>query len=98
MLQISSGNVLSDPAVCSVRANSSYDSVNPNSATATSPGARIGMTTSQIVCQRDAPRSYAASSQARSNRDITANMTSTPNGNVQDSCAPTAEVYQRASM
>ena len=66
----------------------------PNSATARRPGARIGITTSQIVCQRVAPRSRAASSHARSKRDMTANMTSTPNGSVQDRWAPSAEVYQ----
>ena len=70
----------------------------PNSATATRPGASIGITTSRIVCQRVAPRSRAASSQTLSKRDITANITSTPNGNVQDSCAPSAEVYQLGSM
>ena len=68
----------------------------PNSATATRPGASTGIITSRIVCQRLAPRSRAASSQTWSKRDITANITSTPNGSVQDSCAPSAEVYQLA--
>ena len=92
MLQISSGKVFWGPAVCSVRANSSYDKVNPNNATATRPGARTGRITSRMVCHVEAPRSRAASSQAGLKRDITANITSTPNGSVQDSCAPSAEV------
>ena len=45
-----------------------------------------------------APRSRAASSQAGLKRDITANITRTPNGNVQDSCAPSADVYRMSSM
>ena len=70
----------------------------PNSATATRPGASTGITTSRMVCQRVAPRSRAASSHTLSKRDITANITSTPNGSVHDSCAPSAEVYQLALM
>src|SRR6185503_13106571 len=98
MIQISSGRVLSDPAVSSERVNSSYDSVKPNRATATRPGARIGTITRNVVCQALAPRSLAASSQALLSRDITANITSTPNGSVQDNCAPSAVVYQLVSM
>ena len=70
----------------------------PNSATATRPGASIGITTRLMVCQRVAPRSRAASSHTLSKRDITANITSTPKGSVQDNCAPSAEVYQLGLM
>src|SRR6266700_509374 len=98
MLYISSGRVLSDPAVSRVRVNSSYDSVKPNRATATRPGARIGTITRKVVCQALAPRSRAASSQALLSLDITANITSTPNGSVQDNCAPSAVAYQLVSM
>ena len=98
MLQISSGSVLSEPDVCSDRENSSYESVKPKSATATMPGARIGTTTSRMICHRLAPRSRAASSHAWSKRESTANITSTPKGSVHERCAPSAELYQAASI
>src|SRR3984957_6850057 len=90
--KISSGKVLSLPAVSSVRANSSYDSVKPNRAMPITLGAIIGSTTCQNDCQGVAPWSRAASSQARLNRLNTANMISIPNGSVQVNCAPNAEL------
>ncbi len=48
--QISSGSVFRLPMGISVRGNSSYESVNPNSATPMIPGKRIGSTTCQSVC------------------------------------------------
>src|SRR5579859_1260266 len=96
--KISSGSVLSLPAVSSVRANSSYESVKPNSAIPTMPGATIGSTTCRNTCHGLAPRSRAASSHRRSKRFSTANMISSPNGKVQVSCAPNAELYQSGSQ
>lgn len=55
MPKISSGKVLSLPAVSSVRANSSYDNVNPNSAIPITLGVMIGSTTCQNDCQGVAP-------------------------------------------
>src|SRR5213594_1678721 len=92
--QISRGSVLRLPIGMSVRGNSSYESVNPNSATAMMPGRRIGSTTFESVCQGPAPRSRAASSYAGLKRLNTANMISSPNGSVQVSCAPSADEYQ----
>src|SRR5580692_10611278 len=55
MPKISSGRVLSLPAVSSVRANSSYDKVNPNNAIPITLGAMIGNTTCQNDCHGEAP-------------------------------------------
>src|ERR1700683_1280145 len=97
MPKISNGKVLSLPAVSHVRANSSYDKLNPNNAIPITLGAMIGSTTCQNDCHGVAPWSRAASSHARLKRLNTANMISSPNGSVQVSCAPNAELYQSGS-
>ena len=94
MFQISNGKVLAGPTAIMVRGNSSYDRVNPNRATAMSPGSSMGSSTHHRVCRLVAPRSRAASSYSLLKRLRTANMISSPNGRVQVRWAPSAEVYQ----
>ena len=62
------------------------------------PGSRIGKVTRRSLCQALAPRSVAASSQERLNRLTTANMANSPNGKVQVSCAPKAELNRLVSQ
>ena len=80
------------------RANSSYESVNPNKPAATMPGRISGSVISLNTVHSLAPISRAASSSLSSKRLNTAIIIRKPKGSVQTTCTPRPEEYQATGM